>query len=289
MPDYGVDDATIAAQQEEHAKRGRTAHVNELLREREVASRPVGRELSEEAKRSISAWTEHVESLNALVDAEIETLPPPQIEMPDVRALTISDTSTHVFGAGHLTHGWTHLGSGQASADFENAKLFAYNYTTGPARFTVAQIGVSLRPSFPQCKLSVRAYVRFWGYNILDHRVHQPGSTEVRRAWALGSVGLKVDSWNLDGSNSNLDAERWVDVWDRGEPNPFGRRDFDSSVSVSDGMIVEPLAIDSRSYIIWITCRVGVSADPGFEVSTYATSSISCLVPYFVVEEIPHW
>jgi hypothetical protein len=77
-------------------------------------------------------------------------------------------------------------------------------------------------------------------------------------------------------------------VWDRGEQNPSGTREFDDSVAVSNSG-TEPIAINSRNYIVWITCRVGVSADPGFMVSTYATSSISCFVPYFVVEEIDHW
>jgi len=54
-------------------------------------------------------------------------------------------------------------------------------------------------------------------------------------------------------------------------------------------MIVEPLAVSSRKYAIWVTCRVGVSADPGFAVSTYATSSIGCNLVYGVVEELEHW
>ncbi|MET0147420.1 MAG: hypothetical protein ABW328_21950 [Ilumatobacteraceae bacterium] len=44
-----------------------------------------------------------------------------------------------------------------------------------------------------------------------------------------------------------------------------------------------------RNDAIWVTCRVGVSADPGFAVSTYATSSIGCNAVYVVVEEIEHW
>ena len=97
---------------------------------------------------------------------------------------------------------------------------------------------------------------------------------------------VKVDSWNPDWSGFHFERERWIDVWDRSEVNPSEYRDHDDSVSSSDGLIVEPLAINTRIYVIWVMCRVGVNADPGFAVSTYATSSIGCHVPYFVVEEI---
>ena len=104
--------------------------------------------------------------------------------------------------------------------DVENASCWAYNYTTGPARFTVAQIGISYRPAAELCKLSVRAFVNYDGYYMLKHRVHDPNIPETRRAWALGSVGLKVDSVNEDGSGFNVDAETWVDAWDASHPNP---------------------------------------------------------------------
>ena len=203
--------------------------------------------------------------------------------------MTPDDTRLHVFGPDDLTLGWVHLDQGQAGVDVAASRLRASNSTTGPARFTVAQLGVKLRTSVPVCKLSVRAYVQYSGYDILSHRVHQPGSSERRRAWALGRVGVKVDSWALDGSGYHLDGENLVSVWDRSVENPSDSRDYEGTLSSSDGLIVEPIAVDSRDYVVWVTCVVGVSADPGFEVSTYATSSIGCHVPYLVVEEIPHW
>ena len=178
---------------------------------------------------------------------------------------------------------------GQANVDTAKGTFFAANYTIGPPRFTVAQLGVKFRPSVPVCKLSVRAYAHFSGYDILDHRVHDDSLPEYRRAWALGSVGVRVDSWKLDGSEYRFEGLNWANMWDRSEVNPDDSREYDGSVSSSGGLIVEPLAVSSRDYAVWVTCRVGVSADPGFAVSTYATSSISCQVPFFVVEEIENF
>jgi hypothetical protein len=285
---YGSDDETIYANQDERLRKSRSQRFDELLRGQDAARRSYRPELSDEAKRSVAEFEREVEELNRLVDAEIKNLVPPRGPSFDYTLMT-RDEHLHVFGPGNLTHAWVWLGDGQAGADFENGKFYAYNYTTGPARFSVAQVGVIFQPTPTLCKLSVRPYVRYSGYDILKHAVHDPSIPEERRAWALGSVGLKIDSWDPGGGNYNVDGETWVNLWDRSEVNPSSSRSYDESVSVSDGLILEPVAINSRQYGIWVTCRVGVSADPGFAVSTYATSSIGCQLVYFVAEEIEHW
>jgi hypothetical protein len=192
----------------------------------------------------------------------------------------------HVFGAGTLTWDWAWLDDGQAHADKDDATFWASNYTTGPARFTVAKVGVLFQPQLATCMLSIRPYVRWSGSEALTHRVHQPGTSEQRKAWALGSVGISVDSFNPGGGGDFHDGEHWVDLWDHAEVNPSFTRDHDGATSVSDGLELEVFAVNTRQYAIWIECRVGVSADPGFAVSTYATSSISAQCVYFVVEEV---
>jgi hypothetical protein len=285
---YESDDEIIYAKQEERVGKSRSKRFDELLRRHDVARRGYRPELSDEAKRSIAQFEREVEELSRLVDAEIENLVPPRGPSFDFPLLT-RDEHLHVFGPGNLTHAWTWPGEGQANADFQNGTFYAENYTTGPARFSVAQVGVIFHPTPALSKLSVRAYVSSTGFDILKSAVHDPSIPEERRAWALGSVGLKVDSWNPGVGDYNLDGETWVNLWDRSEVNPSSSRDYNQAVSVPDGLTLEPLAVNSRDYGIWVTCRVGVSADPGFAVSTYATSSIGCQLVYFVVEEIEHW
>jgi hypothetical protein len=289
MATDGIDDQMFFAEQARHAEHARAKRFTARVREHEAAATAYGAELSDEAKRSVADFQRHVATLNDLVDAEIETLVPVRGPAFDFGSMAIDSAGLHVFGPDDYALHWVHLDLGQAGVDVANGRFHASNYTTGPARFTVAQLGVRFRPSVPVCKLSVRAYAQFSGYDILTHQVHQPGTSETRRAWALGSVGVKVDSVNLAGGDYHLDGESWVDLWNRSEINPSDSREYEGSVSVSDGLIVEPICIASREYAIWVTCRVGVSADPGFTVSTYATSSIGCHVPYFVVEEIEHW
>jgi hypothetical protein len=288
MSTYGQDDETIYAKQEERVRNSRSTRFDELLRDQDAARHGHRPELSDDAKRSVAEFEREVAELNRLVDAEIENLVPARGPSFDHTAMT-RDEHLHVFGPGTLTEGWAWQGDGNAGSDVANGTFYAYNYTTGPARFSVAQVGVKFQPTPALCKLSVRPYVRCTGYDILKHAVHQPGTGEQRRAWALGSVGIKVDSWDPGGGNYNVDGETWVNLWDRSEVNPTISQEFDQSVTVSDGLILEPIAINSRQYALWITCRVGVSADPGFEVSTYATSSIGCQLVYFVAEEIEHW
>jgi hypothetical protein len=192
----------------------------------------------------------------------------------------------HVYGPGLLDWAWTWPGDGQARANKDDATFSAENYTTGPARFSVAKVGVLLTPRLPTCKLSIRPYVRWSGTEILTHRVHQPDSSEQRKAWALGGVGISVDSFNVGGGGDFHEPELWINPWDHWEFNPSVTLDHDGATTVSDGLQMEVFAVNTRTYSIGIECRVGVSADPGFEVSTYATSSISCQCVYFVVEEV---
>ena len=172
MSTYRVDEQTVLAKQEELANRGRAKRFTDLVRAQETASRR-GAQLSDEAMRSAADFERHVAELNELVDAEIDTLVPTVDTSFDLTSMTVSSDRVHVFGPGTFTMQWSHLDLGQTGVDVPNARFHARNYTTGPARFTVAQLGVMLRPSFPVCKLSVRAYVRYSGYDILSHRVHR--------------------------------------------------------------------------------------------------------------------
>ena len=135
------------ASQEEHAKRSRSKRFAALLREQEIASRAPGAELSDEAKRSAEDFERQVTALNELVDTENDTLMPPLGPPIDLASMRASNDQMHVFGPGTYTERFQHHDGGQPTVDLANGRLSAYNYTTGPARFTVAQLGVKLRPT----------------------------------------------------------------------------------------------------------------------------------------------
>jgi hypothetical protein len=263
---------------------GPASRIAPLLYEQERAA-SAGRALGEEARRSAEAFERDMAAVTERVKAEVPARNA-RVRAPFGLPTHSANPLLHVFGPGTLAWDWGWAGDGGARANKDDATFWAENYTTGPARFSVAKVGVLLTPRLPTCKLSIRPYVRWSGTEILTHRVHQPDTTEQRRAWALGSVGISVDSFNVGGGGDFHDGEVWIDAWNHSEVNPTVNLDHDGVTTVSDGLQLEVFAASSRTYSIGIECRVGVSADPGFEVSTYATSSISCQCVYFVVEEV---
>jgi hypothetical protein len=279
----GPDERAILAMQEARMA-GPASRIATLLQEQERAAY-AGRTRDEAVRRSAEAFERDMALMTERVKAEVPARNA-RVKAPFGRPTFAANPLLHVFGPGLLGWNWNWLGDGQAGSNKDDATFWAENYTTGPARFSVAKVGVSVTPQLPTCKLSIRPYVRWSGMEILTHRVHQPDTNEQRKAWALGSVGISVDSSNIGGGGDFHDGEVWVDVWNHAEVNPSVTLDHEGVTTVSDGLQLEIFAASTRTYAIGIECRVGVSADPGFEVSTYATSDISCQCVYFVVEEV---
>jgi hypothetical protein len=279
----GPEESAVLAMQEARMV-GPASRIATLLREQEQAAY-VERVRSDAARRSVEAFERDMAVVTERVKAEAPARNA-RVKAPFGQPLFDANPLLHVFGPGLLGWNWNWPGDGQAQSNKDDATFWAENYTTGPARFSVAKVGVLFTPQLPTCVLSIRPYVRWSGSEILTHRVHQPDTTEQRKAWALGSVGISVDSFNVGGGGDFHDNEVWIDAWNHAEVNPTVTLDHDGVTTVSDGLSLEVFAVSTRTYAIGIECRVGVSADPGFEISTYSTSSISCQCVYFVVEEV---
>jgi len=294
-----IDEATILAKQEELAAAPRlAAELATFEAEEDVADAPDGPKLNNlaKAKRQLfesDAAAFHEKSRAAFIKFNERM---PEVILPRPQA---DSDHLHIFGpdgdgsGGPLDYKfqWSHLGNpflSSAGANFRNGTFSAYDYTTGgPASWTVAQVGIQLQPTLPSCKLSIRPYVRWSGHSHLKHRVFDASLGEQRWAFALGSTGIAVQSWNASGGGFFADGEHWVDHWSRHQANPSGILEYDGTDTASSGLQMEIYATSSRSYTIWATCRVCVVADPGFAVATYATSAINCTAPFFVVEESP--
>jgi hypothetical protein len=293
------DRRAIAAIQAELAKPGPAMRLGQLLTNQDAATRSRGDELKPAARRRRTNFVREGKVLTQHISAEMKVLNDRWDILFD-RALPPPRDLLHVFGPDVEGTGgkwfyrlaWEHVddtrGAGiGASADVLTGKYWASHYTTGPKRRAYAGLGVWLTPIVDSCFLSVRPYVNWSGFDILQHRVFDPQLNEVRWATATGDLGIIVQSWDLSGKGYYVDARHWINIWERTEPNPSGAHDYDGIASSGTGLQVQVLGSTKRQYAIWVCCRAMVLADPGFAVATRASSSVSCQLPFLVVEEIP--
>jgi len=263
------------------------------------ASRSTERELNPAARRLKASFERESRILASRVSAEMKVLDskwgplydmalPPARELLHVYGADVAGTGGDAFY--RLSWGDVEGGHGAGiggSADPKTGKFWASHYSTGGERNAYAGVGVRLTPKLNWCRLSVRPYVNWSGFDILRHKVYDPQLNE--RRWAFGSarLGIVIQSWNPAGGAYNLDASHWVEVFRDVEQNPDAWRDYADTASSSTGLQVDALATSARQYAIWVCCRATVIADAGFAVATRASSSVSCHLPFLVVEEVP--
>jgi hypothetical protein len=293
------DQRAIAAIRERFGAPGPVARLGELIAEQEAAVLPPPSELSPAARRLRANFEREGTVLTKRIAAELKviaTQSPPVFD----RALPAPRDLLHVFGADVAGTGapffyrlaWTFIEgtsgtSIDARADVRTGKFLASHYSTSGALSAYAAIGVRFTPQI-DCLLSVRPYVNWSGWDILQHRVFDSQLNEQRWASAAGALGIYVESAEPNGALRNEDANHWIDLWNRSELNPSGTRGYGGSESSATGLQAQFLASKQRRYSIWVCCRAFVSADPGFAVSTRANAALSCELPYLVVEEIPN-
>ncbi|HEY3202126.1 MAG TPA: hypothetical protein VGL03_00565 [Thermoanaerobaculia bacterium] len=293
------DQRAISAIGKEFANLGPAVRLGALLAEHDAATRSGRIELSPAARRLRAQFQRDGKALAQRVSEELKIVNDRWKPVFD-KALPPPRDLLHVFGPDvEGTKGkwfyrlaWGHVedfaGAGiGASADVRTGKYWASHYTTGPQRRAYAGVGVWLTPVVDSCFVSIRPYVNWSGFDLLAHRVFDPQLNEQRWATALGDLGIIVQSWDLSGKGYYVDARHWINVWERTEVNPSGSRDYDGIASSGTGLQVQILGSSQRQYAIWVCCRATVLADPGFAVATRASSSVSCQLPFLVVEEIP--
>lgn len=289
----GIDEATIlAAHEQRHASR-QSSPLAELVRRQEAARRP---EPDEAARRSAEAFERDLAEIAEQSRLELDRLGrrwPPDVELP----VGADDSGPmHLFapGAG-AAHPYEYEavfpggGHGYAEANKETGVFFAGTTTMddGASRTAVAQVGVLLKPAFPRCRLRVRPVVQWTGFDHMGLFLHIPGRYEPHAATALGSTGIAIESRDEAGGSYLLEPIRWSDEWRRVEANPGGQQYYEGVAGPISGLEAETIALSARQYLIWILCRLHVSATSGPVLSTWATGGISAKVPYFVVEEAP--
>jgi len=213
---------------------------------------------------------------------------PPARDLLHVYGPDVNKTGSNVY----YQLAWTHIDDTQgagigATANINTGVFGGSHYTIGPGRNAYAGLGVMITPQLKWCKLGVRPFVQWSGYDTLYHVVYDDSVDETRWATAIGMLGIIVQSWDHSGGAYYRDARMFYNVWDRSEPNPSGSRDYDGYGNVTTGLSAEVLATSDREYAVWVCGRVWVAADPGFAVATRAGATISCHAPFMVVQEEP--
>lgn len=273
--------------------------LNALVARSEAAHHATLPQLSEKALRQRARWTREGRAMSKLFLEESAKWQHGWATLPDYHFP--ARELLHVFGADRSGTGgaafyaleWRHIdpfaGTGSfASADRRTGELSASHYTTSGWLRAYAGVGVRITPKTGIGKLSIRPYVNWSGTTLLQHRVFDPQLNEQRWAVGSGAIGIIVQSRLVGGGDFRTDFVDWKSAWSRSELNPQSASSHDGTANASTGLVAEDLAVTAgRAYVIWVVCRAGVYADPGFAVATRSSASIRCNVPFIVVQETP--
>jgi len=207
----------------------------------------------------------------------------------------------HVFGPdvsgghdpAHFRESWGSVDGGprvgaDARPDPKTGVFSASQYETGTNQGSAfAGIGVRFTPRLHLCTLSVRPLVQWSGYDILAHRQYDPDLEAHARAASSAAIGVHVQSRPVSGGPIHDDAGRWVNMWDRSELDPGTNRDFDGTEDSRTLGLDGVFATDERESFVWVSCQAFALSQSVFNLDTRASSSISCRLPYLIIEEIP--
>jgi hypothetical protein len=227
-----------------------------------------------------------LEEVKAL-DTEFRHRAMPLDQLPH---FTIVDTTYSPNGPVPYTLSWTQIGGFIATGDYANADIHsgvfsASRYTTGPQLDAFAGLGAWITPQFQSCRLSVRPYVVWSGYDTLQTKLYDPNTHEKQWAIAQVQLGIFIQSWDLAGGTPHSELPKWVTLWNRSELNPNGSKNYQATTFAGD-FTMDAVATSSRQYAIWAVCRATAIAASGFAVATRASASVSCKMPFLLVGQI---
>lgn len=302
MSTYNRDGQAIAAIGEELGAPGPAGRLGALLAEQETAARPPAPDLSPAQLKHRTDFEHDSDVLASRVLDEVRALDTGLRHGATEFGRTLQvrggieavlDTTFTPAGLGNpwpyqlswrQVDGFEATGDG-AGADIQSGTFWASRYSVGGQLNAYAGLGAWITPEFQSCRLWVRPYVNWSGFDILQHRVFDPSVHEQRWAVAQVQLGIFVQSWYLAGGSFNTDATKWITLWNRSELNPVGSRNYQGTAFAGD-YTLEAFGTSSRQYAIWATCRATAIAESGFAVATRASASVSCNMPAMLVGQI---
>jgi hypothetical protein len=270
-----------------------------VVTDQEVAAYPARRELTADGARLKANFERDGIVLGEYASAATDAITRHWRPTYDVGQDALRDR-LHVFGADRagtggpwfysLTWGTIDGGTGGAgigiSANVREGTLSASHFTHGSNQLSAySGIGMVFVPGLERCTLSVRPLVNWAGFDILSHRVFDPQLDPKGWGVAGAQLGLHVQSWDLAGGSFRNDGAKWAPLWQRSEINPSGQRNYDDTVDARD-LQLDVLAASDRKYVVWVSCRAFVITQAKFDLDIWASASVSCQIPFVVVEEM---
>lgn len=287
----------VAAMQDRFAPAAPVAELSRLVAAQEAAAAG-GTELSAEARLLQGSFVQDGIVLGRHIAAATGALQDRWGPALDLAPSALRDR-LHVFvpdtagtaGPFVYTTAWGLIDGGTGGAgigsqtNLRNGTMSASHFTHGTNGLSAyAGVGMSIVPTLPLCTLSVRPVVNWSGFDLLSHRIFDPQLHP--QAWGVAGaeIGVHVQSRDLNGGAFRNDGGRWETAWHRSEINPSGSRLYNDSMDARD-LLVDVLATSQRRYVIWVSCRALVSSQARFGLDIWASASVSCQVPFVIVEQ----
>lgn len=277
---------------------GPQAMLNQQMFEREAAFFATCPPLSAKAERQRRSWQregkavarEFLDVVGIWERGRTTTLPDISFPARDLLHVYGADITGNR-GTYYYAFDWTSIdpfaGAGSfARANRRDGSMGAGHFTTSGWLQAQAGIGVQIVPKIGAGFLKVRPYVNWAGNDLLQHRVFDASLNEQRWGVAQGSFRIVVQSTAVGGGASLTNSSPSAFAWRRAELNPQGASDHSGTISAADLTLDVPCT-SQRTYTVWVVCNVAVFADPGFAVSTRSSVSMTCDMPFLVVEEVP--
>jgi hypothetical protein len=297
--DAGFQEQATRAMHDKFAVPAPMKRLAQLLTEQEADAYPVHGELSADGRRLKENFERDGIVLGESASAATEAITRGWVPTRDV-SQDVFRERLHFFGADRagtggpwvysLTWGVIEGGTGGAGigiiANVREGELSASHFTHGSNQLSAySGIGMVIVPGLERCTLSVRPVVNWRGFDILSHRVFDPQLDPKGWGVAGAQLGLHVQSWDLAGGTFRDDGGKWVSLLQRSEINPSGPRYYNDTVDARD-LQTDVLAASGRKYVIWVSCRALVITQAKFDLDIWASASVSCQIPYVVVEEM---
>lgn len=158
-----------------------------------------------------------------------------------------------------------------------NCNSYAYS---GQSSYALVGAGMFFRPLFGDATVSIRPYVQWLTSASFT-------GTESAPASAKASLGIYVESWNLDGSGYFADHDFPFPVWSQNTQGYMTHVPGGGTATAPDGFALDILCVAQRKYAIFVYVYLETTAGPqqGKNEQRFVTIDIDAVVPYVAVQE----